>query len=69
MSIFKHQSFNKYAEIILIYQNQHFNANKLDLEHKKAIYNHHSDHIKIDASIAIVLHNLNQPHILPLFFS
>jgi hypothetical protein len=51
-----------------MYQNQHFNINNPDLLYIKAVYKHHSNEIKIDDSIAIVLLNLNKPHILPLFF-
>ena len=58
----------KCIHINFMYQNQHFKINNPDLLYKKAVYKHHSNEIKIDDSIAIVLLNLIQPHILPLFF-
>ena len=54
--------------IIFGYQNRHFKTTNLHLLHVKAVYKQHFNDIKIHSSIAIVLHNLNQPHILPLFF-
>ena len=54
--------------IIFGYQNRHFKTTNLHLLHVKAVYKQHFNDIKIHSSIAIVLHNLNQLHILPLFF-
>jgi hypothetical protein len=62
------ETLKKYIGIILKYLNQHFNINNWKLLHIKIVYEHHSSNIKIDISTAILLHNLNQPHILPLFF-
>ena len=53
---------------IFVYIKKHFNINNSKLIHNKAVYKRHSNDIKIDVSIAILLHNLNQPYILTLLF-
>ena len=62
------ERMKNYTDIILIYTKEHFKINNSKLLHIKAVYKHHSNDIKIDASIAIVLYNLNRQHVLPLFF-
>jgi hypothetical protein len=62
------QKLNICTGILLQCQNKYFKVNNSKLLHTKAVYKHHSDDIKIDISIAIVLHNLNQLYILSQFF-
>jgi hypothetical protein len=62
------QKLKKCAGMILKYLNIHFKLNNSKLLPLKAFYNHHSNDIEIGTSIAIVLYNLNQTHILSLFF-
>ena len=63
-----HQKLKKYTSIILTYQNYHFKTNNLNLLYNNAANKYHSNDIKIDTSIGIVLRNLNEPGILPPFF-
>jgi len=62
------QKSKKSIDNIFIYQNKYFKINNSTLLHRKAVYKHHSNDIKIDDSIVIALNNLKQPHILSLFF-
>ena len=62
------QNKKKCVNIIFIHTNEHFIVNNSKLLYVKALYKRHSNHIKIDISIAIVLYNLNHSDILLLFF-
>ena len=50
------------------YKKNQSKASNYKLLHVKAVSKRHFNGINIDSNIAIVLYNLNKPHILSLFF-